>query len=106
MKDSEKALLALAAVGGYLYWAKKEKNSVLSKPGTERTGAQPLPGVPAAYQQKANVPNQRPLKELTRKQGGKMIESWPKKRQQHFMSLSLDGRKAYLTNLGYAEGNS
>ena len=23
MKDSEKALLALAAVGGYLYWAKK-----------------------------------------------------------------------------------
>jgi len=24
MKDSEKGLLALAVVGGYLYWSKKE----------------------------------------------------------------------------------
>jgi len=48
----------------------------------------------------------RPIKVLTREQGGKLIASWPKKQQQHFMSLSDDGKKAYLVNLGYAEAES
>ena len=106
MKDGEKALLALAAVGGYLYWSKTEtKKSNIWTTGAGSSGSTFSTG-PAAYEQKANVPNQRPLKVLTQKQGGKMIASWPEKQQQKIWSLSLDGRKAYLTNLGYAEGKS
>ena len=56
MKDGEKALLALAAVGGYLYWSKTEtKKSNIWTTGAGSSGSTFSTG-PAAYKQKANVP--------------------------------------------------
>ena len=107
MKDGEKALLALAAVGGYLYWSKKEtKKTNIWTTGAGSSGSTFSTG-PAAYEQKANVPNQRPLKVLTQKQGGKMIASWPEEKRKHFESLKFyQQRTAYLNSLGYTEGTS
>ena len=133
MKDGEKALLALAAVGGYLYWSKTETKFDCSKerrpawisrnhhhdpssPYTMGADGEMINMASVGKPKKgeifnalnpvaSSVPRERPLKKLTtQKEMMQLVFSWPEEKQAEFRSLKTDAEAtAYLAKEGYTK---
>ena len=94
----------MVVVIGALYWSKKEtKKTNIWTTGAGSSGSTFSTG-PAAYKQKANVPNKRKLKLLIRgsNEESALIASMSDAEKNRFLSLkNQKERDGAMANLGY-----